>query len=388
MKIFILLLISLYSVCCRADTYLPEIEVGYVPDPSSLEGGFWYQVDKIEEELKYSPKIFRDENINNYISSIVCQVAAEYCSQIRVYIVRNPHFNASMYPNGMMHINTGLLLRVSSEAELASVIGHEIAHYLKIHQIKNYRRAKSTMGAAMFADLVIAGFTGVYGLVSLGAMGDVFAYSRDAEAEADALGMKLMIDAGYDASAPKQVWAYLDEERQADKSKQKRNPFFASHPKIHDRFTLLSDLQEKLNVEGEGKVNADKFVSVMSVIYPQLMTDQISLREHEQTELMLKKHKDMGYPASQIQYFTGLMYRDRGKEGDDALAYDYLLKSVNSEDVTLSSAYKELAYLAFKKEEYSIAKENFIKYLYASPEAEDRSIIEYYIGEMESENEG
>ena len=54
-------------------------------------------------------------------------------------LVRTPYFNASMAPNGMMQVWSGLLLRVDNEAQLAAVLGHEIGHYLARHSVERLR---------------------------------------------------------------------------------------------------------------------------------------------------------------------------------------------------------------------------------------------------------
>ena len=54
-----------------------------------------------------------------------------------------PHFNAGMFPNGLMLVNTGFLLRIQSEAQLAAVLGHEVGHYVKRHGMKRQLDAKA-----------------------------------------------------------------------------------------------------------------------------------------------------------------------------------------------------------------------------------------------------
>ena len=59
-----------------------------------------------------------DPVLEGYLQGVTCRLAREYCSQIRVYVMDVPHFNASMSPNGYMEIWTGLLLRVENEGFL------------------------------------------------------------------------------------------------------------------------------------------------------------------------------------------------------------------------------------------------------------------------------
>src|SRR6056300_1620417 len=83
----------------------PEIRPGYTPQPKSRdEQGLWIEMNDYEASLKKSPLLIRDKQLNDYATEIVCRVAGDYCGDIRVYLARNPGFNASMAPNGMMVI--------------------------------------------------------------------------------------------------------------------------------------------------------------------------------------------------------------------------------------------------------------------------------------------
>src|SRR3546814_15865655 len=59
----------------------------------------------------------------------------------RVYILREPTFNATMSPNGTLRAYSGLLLRVRSEAELAAVLGHEFGHFEKRSSLMQFKAA-------------------------------------------------------------------------------------------------------------------------------------------------------------------------------------------------------------------------------------------------------
>ena len=86
------------GIVCLAlsDEYKPDFQPNYRPVTDSDEGGLWYVIDKQEEQVKTSPHRIRDPELNRYIHDLVCDLSGEYCSGIRVYIMKNPHFNASM----------------------------------------------------------------------------------------------------------------------------------------------------------------------------------------------------------------------------------------------------------------------------------------------------
>ena len=100
------------------------------PNCTGDEGGLWAMMDREETRLRRSPFRMRNVELDKYLSGIACQLAADHCPDIRVYAMRTPYFNASMAPNGMLQIWSGLLLRMENEAQLAAIVAHEIGHYV------------------------------------------------------------------------------------------------------------------------------------------------------------------------------------------------------------------------------------------------------------------
>jgi len=106
------------------------------------------QVEEFERRLKPSDFVVRDAALNEHVQGVLCRtIGAADCGAMRLYLVRTADFNESMAPNGLMVVNTGLLLRVRDEAQLAAVLGPEWTHYSRQHQIRSWRdmRTKATM---------------------------------------------------------------------------------------------------------------------------------------------------------------------------------------------------------------------------------------------------
>ena len=92
---------------------------GYRPALDTDEGGLWAAMDREEAALKVSPALVKDEALNAYVGKIVCDLAGDQCSALRVYIVDDPNSNALTAPNGMIIIWTGLLLRSQTSAAVS-----------------------------------------------------------------------------------------------------------------------------------------------------------------------------------------------------------------------------------------------------------------------------
>src|SRR6185436_19150792 len=125
---------------------------------------------------------------------------------LRIYLMRSALFNASMFPTGMMIVNTGLMARVRNEAQYAAVLGHEAGHYYRKHSIERYRSirtktaamawfsAAANVGAGVNSMSSYGGADWIYAasLINTAVTMSMFQFTRNQEAEADAYGVSLM----------------------------------------------------------------------------------------------------------------------------------------------------------------------------------------------------
>lgn len=153
--------------------------------------------------------------------------------------------NAFCMAGGKMAIYTGLLEKIKpTDDELAQVIGHEIAHALAGHSAEKMSVSMaSNIGVAVLA--VAAGRNdaqrrGLYNAGALGAMAFInLPNSRDAETEADKLGIELAARAGYQPKAAVSLWKKMMAESHNDS----RNDFLSTHPAPVKRIEALAALE-------------------------------------------------------------------------------------------------------------------------------------------------
>jgi len=142
----------------------PVYETPYGPEGAE-ERGLWMDVEEVERKLKTSPQIIKDPELNAYVRGVLCRTVGEKpCSAVRPYIVRTPEFNASMAPNGLLQVNTGMLLRLTSEAQLATILGHEFAHYEHRHATLMSREVKKKGSTAVWLAMTGIGLLAADGL--------------------------------------------------------------------------------------------------------------------------------------------------------------------------------------------------------------------------------
>jgi predicted Zn-dependent protease len=361
----------------------PKIPPGYTPQKGGDEQGLWMEVDDYEKAVKLSALLVDDDDMNNYVRSAACRVAGDYCGDLRIYVIRNPGFNASMTPNGMMQVWTGLLLRVSSEDELAAVLGHELAHYVRLHTLDRLRRIKLSLAAGSLVDfglIVLAGVPIPVGKMT--AVANAMAFSREQEEEADLLGARFMADSEYDPHASYRVWNMLvDEETKASAKREKTGPFNKTHPDSDKRAeTLERYVSEHYGSAREDDVGRDRHVELLNRHYMMLMEDQIDTNRFGRTRAMLDQHKRIGVNPGLVDFFYGEMYRQRGQAGDKEKAKKAYSRAIERGEPP-PVAYRNLGYLNLKEGDTKKARHNFSQYLFLRPDATDREMIEFYLEE-------
>ncbi len=361
----------------------PKIPPGYEPLEAETEKGLWMELEEYETAIQRSALLVKDDYINNYVKTAACRVAGDYCDDLRIYIIRNPNFNASMTANGIMQVWTGLLVRVSSEDELAAVLGHELAHYTQLHTLARLHEIRKKMTAGTLVDFGIMLATGV--AIPVGqftAIASVMSFSRDQEGEADLLGVKFMAQSGYDPHAAAMVWEMIVEEEESAAAKREEPGLFSkTHPDATRRIAslnlLVSEIYPDVTPEAE---NRRSHVEMLNRYYLMLMEDQLDTNRFGRTQNILQIHRDIGVEPGLINFFQGEMYRQRNADGDLALAQESYELSIQGNS-PIAEAYRNLGYLFLKQDNPSQAFENFNHYLELNPDADDRAMIEFYLQE-------
>lgn len=363
----------------------PDVAPGEHPLTASVEADFWMITDSAERQIKSSGRRVMDPAINAYVRRVVCTIAGPYCDDIRVYIIQTPDFNASMMPNGAMQIWTGLLLRARNEAEFAYVIGHEIGHYLRRHTLKRMIDLRARTDALVFVQLAIgaAGGNSLAGnLVQLLAMASLSAYSRDQERESDDVGFRLLVDAGYapDQAAP--IWRRLIAESAAADQDQP-SIFFASHPAPVERAETLERLatESKAESKAEGETFEARYLDAILPIRAGLFRDELRTRRFNRLQVVLDQHFEVGANIGELNYFQGELYRLRSDDGDEALAIAAYRKALAG-DGAPPLAHRDLGLLLMKKQQSGEALAHLQAYLAATPEAQDRAMVQSYMATL------
>jgi predicted Zn-dependent protease len=166
--------------------------------------------------------------------SIAAQTPYEY----EFHLLRDPStVNAFALPGGQVFITYGLLSRLESEDQLAGVLGHEIGHVLGRHSAERIAKENLTQG---IINGVLVGSDGSHSAAQTAAMiGNMInmKYGREDELESDDLGVKIMLDAGYNPEALIGVMEIL----KAASGGQRVPEFQSTHPDPENRIQKIKD---------------------------------------------------------------------------------------------------------------------------------------------------
>lgn len=191
------------------------------------------------QEIAKTNRFVDDPQINEYVNRVGRTIAARSERTdlpYQFYVIANDQVNAFTPGGGRVYIYTGLMRRMTTEGQLAAVLGHEVGHNVGYHLSATIRRQQQ-MG--LFAGILGAvlgnGAIGTIGQAATGllANGFLFKRSRDQEREADFLGLYDMREAGYNTDEMNGTFRLLG-------SLSRSNPggidkVFASHPPASER---------------------------------------------------------------------------------------------------------------------------------------------------------
>ena len=348
------------------------------------EIGFWRQDDESERALSNSPIVIRDEKLNSYLKQVLCEaVGPDRCGSTRIYVLREPIFNASMSPNGTMRVFSGLLLRVRSEAELASVLGHEFGHFEKRHGLQRFKSARSGTDLLSWASL-LASMSPSYQTrasfqnLELSVYGNLYRFSRDNEREADLLGLSYMNSSSLRPQAASEVWLNLMGEYEASakvrglkKPRFNRIAFTASHPPQAERAEYLSDLADPEGAQRDD--GADRYREALSKWLPEFLNDQIRLNDFGGSEYVINSLAAKGWTAD-LWFARGELFRLRGNQRDLVNAVDFYREAIVL-DPDMADAYRGLGLSQLKTGQRTDGQAALAQYLNLKPDASDAPMI-------------
>ncbi|MBI2205014.1 MAG: tetratricopeptide repeat protein [Candidatus Rokubacteria bacterium] len=414
------LIVALLSAC--ATTKLPPIGAGPGQfKPEADERALWARAEKEEQALLKKLKPYDDPLLDEYLGKIGERLTPEPVRTaggpgFKFGVISDPTLNAFAMPNGRIYFHTGLLAALDSEAQLATIVGHEMTHVTHRHAVRFNREAQNKqilyslaaiglsigvaaaagtrakagdpVGAAVISQTANA----VLGLgLQLAAIASISGYGRNLEREADVEGLDRLANAGYDPREAPRVFELLKKES-GDRGSLETF-FFGSHPKLQERIDTTRELiQTKYATAAptaELRSNDEFHLRMRTVVRDNAQLD-IRAGRFDTAQKQLDRVLGITPKDPLAHLYYGDLYRLRAQRArattDKA---DFAKKALGSYersselDPKLPDPHRQLGFLYYQQKDNGRAKDAFQRYLALKPDAPDARRIKEYIVELD-----
>lgn len=302
-----------------------------------------YNDIQFEKWLNRSGSLYSNKAVSDYLKTVIDKIYPENTEKFAVKIIKSTDINAFVLNTGNIYINLGLLALAQNEAQVASVLAHEGAHFIKKHGLYKRDNLKHYASGVDF-----------YGIkTTLGFMGD---YSQELELEADKIGFEFFKKAQYNPNEAKNMFEVFA--KQAKASSYLNESWYQSHPKIKKRIRLIDTHRKTKN----GFIGRKKYVSITNTLvedYLKLLVKKY--RNSEAIEYIGKRSAESPMSAK-LWFFLGKAHQQRNENGDNKKAEDAYIKS-SQMNPNFAPNYYSLGQLMLKNKQAEKAKYFFQKYI-------------------------
>lgn len=208
---------------------------------------------------------YHDEKLERMVAKVVGKLTtvSENPNQVyRITILNSPNVNAFALPGGYLYVSRGLLALANDSAELAAVIAHEMGHVIANHGIiREQKEAQAEISDRVVTEILHNNAEGREALIR--SKLQLAQFSRNQELQADAIGIKIIGEAGYDPFAAArflQSMASYADFRSDSRAQDASLDFLATHPSTPQRVQLALENARKVGAPGVGTTDRDAFL--------------------------------------------------------------------------------------------------------------------------------
>ncbi|MEJ2483354.1 MAG: M48 family metalloprotease [Gemmatimonadota bacterium] len=247
--------ISLSLSACATNPATGGSMLSLVSEGQEIEMGQQYRLEVEREQGLYD-----DSALNAYVDSVgqaLAAVSERPDLPWSFAVVDDPVVNAFALPGGPIYLARGIMAHFNSEAELASVLGHEIGHVTARHIVEQMSRQQIAQ-LGLIASMIAVPDLMPYSEGLSGALGVVFLkFGRDDEAQSDELGFRYMTRLGYDPQGAVDMFEILD--RQGEGSGRAIPEWASTHPDPGNRIAAAEERIAKSGLR-DGLVRRDEYL--------------------------------------------------------------------------------------------------------------------------------
>ncbi len=260
-------LASFLVAACATNPVSGKSELALVSEAQEIEMG-----RSAAAETRKSMGVVPDSGLQAYVRSIGLKIAATTERPNLPWsfdVIDDAAVNAFALPGGFIFVTRGILAHMSNEAELATVLGHEIGHVTARHSVRQMSRAQLAqlgLGIGSILNSNVAALAGVAGQ-GLGLL--FLKFGRDDETQADDLGFRYGLQNGYDVREMKTMFAMLKRVSSIGNQQGRLPQWLATHPDPENRIAKTDERLGAVTQNLSGTiVNRDKFLrQIDGIIY-------------------------------------------------------------------------------------------------------------------------
>ena len=374
-----------------------SIPSGPIASPTSMalpsradEQLLWQKAEHEQRAFESSGLIYQDQVLEDYLNQLAFRLQPRPSDlEIRVKVIRNTRLNAIAYPNGVIYIHSGLLARMDNEAQLAAVLAHEIIHCTQRHALRAFREAKDQPALFRTVEHTLSRTRGLQDIAGLmGISGAIVAFSghiRELEAEADRMGIELIVRAGYD---PKEALSIFDQMIYEVEEEKIEEPLSGSHPTVRQRiFNLQNLIDTQYPEKGSEILNTEIFLAKLARLFLDNVELDIQQGRFKAARSGVEKHLRIKPDDARAYFLLGEIYRQRQQEGDTLKALDYYDQAVIL-DPNFAVAHKAIGLIHYKAGRRTLARKFFESCIQLAPDSPDKAYIQGYLKQCTLSEEG
>jgi predicted Zn-dependent protease len=346
-------------------------------------------------QLQRQLKVINDPELQAYVDKVGRSLVPKWVdpqqTRFTFTLVSDPTLNAFALPDGTVVIHSGLVAVLENEAQLATVLGHEITHVTHHHGYRGYKDQQSKqkwMGLGSLVAGVVVGTqtnSSLAGLVTgtgsqLALQAAVNGHGRKQEDEADEVGLYYMVEAGYDYMEAPEVWhvfsKYVKDQNSVN------NWFFSDHSTHEAR---IKNLTRAINADYRAQVprknlrtGEAEYQHAVARLASQNAMANYGNKEYAQAARGLASAVARNPQDAVSQYNLGRVLWAQGGVQNAQPALEAFVAAVQA-DPTMAEPWRDIGVVFYELRDVNRAAKAFDKYLELKPDAPEAPQIRAFL---------
>jgi predicted Zn-dependent protease len=384
----------------RQDDRSIELKEGEVTPAGFVgeEAQFMAAASQEMNQIKTQLKTIKDPELQAYVDRVGKSLVPKWVEpkdfQFTFTLVADPSLNAFAMPDGTVVIHSGLLAVLENEAQLATVLGHEIAHATHRHGYRGFKdqqKKQMWFGLAGMATGVALGSqtdSPLVGLLSgvgmnLALQAAVNGHGRKLEDEADVLGLHYMVEAGYDYTEAPEVWRVFN---RYTKDQSKVSNFFFSNHSTHA--ARINNLTKAINADYRAQVprtklrtNEEEYQKIAERVQKENAVANLQSQEYARAQRGLAAQLERNPNDANAHYNMGRVLWAQGGAQNAEQVLEAFGNAIQL-DPTFAAPWRDAGMVFYELRDASRAAKAFERYLQLAPDAPEGQKIRAFLNSM------